>query len=154
MAQHEVVTQWMGKMQFNALVGDHTIIMDGPEKVGGENNGPIPKPFVLTALAGCTGMDVVSLLRKSNNEVQEFDIKVTGDLTNQHPIEYINIHLVYSFKGDATKQNAALEAVTASQEKFCGVSSMLKKALPVTWEINFNAVQIFNNRVNSPILQS
>ncbi len=42
---HEIEVQWMGKMQFNALVNGHTIVMDGPEKVGGEDNGPIPKPF-------------------------------------------------------------------------------------------------------------
>ena len=54
--KHYVETKWTGKMQFNALVNGHTLVMDGPEKVGGENNGPIPKPFVLTALTGCTGM--------------------------------------------------------------------------------------------------
>lgn len=51
---HEIEVQWMGKMQFNALIDHHTIVMDGPEKVGGEDSGPIPKPLVLTALAGCT----------------------------------------------------------------------------------------------------
>ena len=45
MAHHEIETQWMGKMQFNALVNGHTIIMDAPERVGGEDNGSIPKPF-------------------------------------------------------------------------------------------------------------
>ncbi len=72
---HEIETQWMGKMQFNALVNGHTVIMDAPEKVGGEDNGPVPKPFVLTALSGCTGMDVVALLRKFGQPVDDFDIK-------------------------------------------------------------------------------
>ena len=64
MAQHEIETQWMGKMRFNALVNGHTIVMDAPPRAGGEENGPIPKPLILTALSGCTGMDVVALLRK------------------------------------------------------------------------------------------
>ena len=51
---HEIDVQWMGKMQFNALVNGHTVIMDAPEKVVGEDNGPIPKPFVPTALAEST----------------------------------------------------------------------------------------------------
>lgn len=143
---HEVDVQWMGKMQFNALVNGHTIIMDGPEKVGGEDNGPIPKPFVLTALAGCTGMDVASILRKKNKNPDNFDIKVVGELTQKHPIEYTAIHLIYDFSGSDAGRDDALNAVTDSQEKYCGVSSMLKKALPVTWEVNYNGVRIFSNK--------
>ena len=143
---HEIETQWMGKMQFNALVNGHTIVMDAPERVGGEDNGPIPKPFVLTALSGCTGMDVVAILRKSDHEVDDFDMKVEGEISRQAPIEYIAIHLVYNFKGPESSKDAALQAVTDSQEKYCGVSSMLKKAIPVTWEINYNGSQIFTNK--------
>jgi putative redox protein len=146
MAQHEIETQWMGKMQFNALVNGHTVIMDAPERVGGEDNGSIPKPFVLTALSGCTGMDIVSILRKANKEVTDFSIKVTGELSKQVPIEYVAMHVVYEFNGDASHREDALEAVNLSQEKYCGVSHMLKKALPITWEVIYNGKIIFNNR--------
>ena len=147
MVNHQIETQWMGKMQFNALVNDHTIVMDAPEKVGGENNGPIPKPFILTALSGCTGMDIVALLRKAQAEVKDLNIKVIGELSKQAPIQYVAIHLIYEFKGDVAFETAALNAVTDSQEKYCGVSSMLKKALPVTWEVSYNGVTIFNNQL-------
>ena len=146
MAQHEIDTQWMGKMQFNTLVNGHTIIMDGPEKVGGEDNGPIPKPFVLVALSGCTGMDIVAILRKSQQEVQGLDIKVTGELSKQQPIQYTAMHVMYDFTGEEANREAALNAVNLSQEKYCGVSSMLKKALAVTWEVNYNGLSIFNNQ--------
>ena len=63
MAKHEIETHWIGKVQFNALMTGHTVVMDAPGRSGGENNGPIPKPFVFGALAGCTGMDIVALLR-------------------------------------------------------------------------------------------
>lgn len=149
---HEIDVQWMGKMQFNALVNGHTIIMDGPEKVGGEDNGPIPKPFVLTALAGCTGMDIAAILRKANKNPDEFDMKVIGEISKRAPIEYIAVHVVYDFKGAEENKDAALNAVTDSQEKYCGVSSMLKKALPVTWEVNYNGVQIFNNKLEAEVL--
>lgn len=145
MAQHTIETQWMGKMQFNALVNGHTIVMDAPERVGGEDNGPIPKPFVLTALSGCTGMDIVALLRKENKEVHDLNIVVTGELSKQAPIEYVAMHIVYDFKGPETSKAAALEAVTLSQEKYCGVSHMLKKALPITWQVLYNGTSIFNN---------
>jgi putative redox protein len=154
MALHEIETQWMGKMQFNALVNGHTIIMDAPEKVGGEDNGPIPKPFVLTALSGCTGMDIVAILRKAQKEVQDLTIKVTGELSKQQPIQYISMHVNYDFKGDNSCKDAALNAVTLSQEKYCGVSQMLKKALPVTWEVNYNGVQVFNNKMDNAVISA
>jgi len=143
---HEIDVQWMGKMQFNALVNGHTVVMDGPEKVGGEDNGPIPKPFVLTALAGCTGMDIAAILRKAQKEVNDFEMKVTGEISKTVPIQYTSIHINYDFKGAEENKEAALKAVTDSQEKYCGVSSMLKRALPITWEVNYNGVQIFNNK--------
>ena len=144
--KHEIETQWMGKMQFNAIVNGHTVVMDAPERVGGEDNGPIPKPFVLTALSGCTGMDVVAIMRKSGKEATEFNMKVEGEISKQAPIEYTAIHLIYDFNGDESNKEEALRAVTLSQEKYCGVSNMLKKVLPLTWEVNYNHVQIFNNK--------
>jgi putative redox protein len=148
---HKVETQWMGKMQFNALINDHTIVMDGPERVGGEDNGPIPKPFVLTALSGCTGMDVVSILRRQGIEVNGSNIIVTGQISKPHPIVYTSIHLVYQFRGNETHIDAALKAVTDSQEKFCGVSNMLKKIMPVTWDITYNGNTIFSNK--KPVIE-
>jgi putative redox protein len=101
----------------------------------------------LTALAGCTGMDIAALLRKANKEVDDFNMKVIGEISKRAPIEYIAIHVVYDFKGLPENKEAALNAVTDSQEKYCGVSSMLRKALPVTWEVNYNGVQVFNNKM-------
>ncbi|MGB5006361.1 MAG: OsmC family protein [Ferruginibacter sp.] len=146
MAYHEIETQWMGKMQFNALLNGHTVIMDAPERSGGEDQAPIPKPLVLAALSGCTGMDIIALLRKAGNDVDDLSMKVTGELSKQAPIQYIAMHVLYSFKGDQSKKEAAFKAVMDSQEKYCGVSSLLKKAIPVTWEIHFNGEDIYNNR--------
>ena len=143
---HEIDVQWMGKMQFNALVNGHTVVMDAPERVGGEDYGPIPKPFVLTALAGCTGMDIAAILRKADKNPDDFDMKVIGEISKRAPIEYIAVHVIYEFKGKPENREAALNAVNDSQEKYCGVSSMLKKALPVTWEVNYNGVSVFSNK--------
>ena len=143
--KHELETQWMGKMQFNALVNGHTIIMDAPERVGGEDLGPIPKPFMLTALSGCTGMDVIALLRKQGKELKGLNLKVSGEISKQPPIEYISANIVYEMTGSEEDQQAAVDAVTTSQEKICGVSHMLKKIIPVTWQIMYNGKEIFNN---------
>ena len=124
--KHEIETQWMGKMQFNALVNGHTIIMDAPERVGGE--------------------DHVGILRIANKQVDDFNMRVSGEISKQPPIEYVAIHIAYDFKGPAENRQSALDAVTISQEKYCGVSHMLKKILPLTWEVNYNGEQIFNNQ--------
>jgi putative redox protein len=142
---HEVESVWMGKMQFNALVGGHTVIMDAPERVGGENLGSIPKPFMLTALSGCTGMDVVSMLRKAGKELERFEVRVSGEISRTPPILYTKVHLVYDMHGDADVQEEALRAVERSQHEVCGVSAMMKKAMPVTWEVRYNNVTVFNN---------
>lgn len=147
MAKHEIETQWMGKMQFNALINGHSVVMDAPERAAGEDNGPIPKPFILAALSGCTGMDIVALLRKAGQNIDDLDMKVTGELSKQAPMQYVSIHVQYIFKADPSAKEAVLNAVTDSQEKYCGVSSMLKKAIPVTWEITFNTEAIFNNQL-------
>ena len=143
---HQVETQWMGKMQFNALINGHTVTMDAPERVGGEDNGPIPKPFVLSALSGCTGMDVIALLRKAGRQLTDLDIRVSGEISKQAPIEYVAAHIVYDMKGAEEHKEAALDAVTQSQEKICGVSHMLKKIMPVTWQVLYNGHEIFNNQ--------
>ena len=146
MANHEIETQWMGKMQFNALINGHTVIMDAPERSGGDDIAPIPKPFVLAALSGCTGMDIIALLRKSGHTIDDFTMTVTGELSKQAPIQYVSVHVIYTFRADKSSREAVLTAVSDSQEKYCGVSSMLKKAIPVTWEINFNGEEVFNNK--------
>lgn len=152
MAYHEIETQWMGKMQFNALVNGHTITMDAPVRVGGEDDGPIPKPLVLTALSGCSGMDVIALLRKQDIYMADFNMKLHGELSKGQPMEYTSIHMVYEFKGEAAHKWLAVEAVNTSQEKLCGVSSMLKKILPLTWEVMYNSEQLFTNQEQSTTL--
>jgi putative redox protein len=149
--KHEIETQWMGKMQFNALVNGHTIVMDAPDKAGGEDNGPIPKPFILSALSGCTGMDIIAIIRKAGKHLSSFNMKVEGEISKQAPIEYTAIHITYEFEGDAGDKADALNAVTLSQEKYCGVSHMLKKIIPVTWDVQYNGSLIFSNEKQIPV---
>lgn len=150
--KHEVETMWMGKMQFNALINGHTIVMDAPERVGGEDHGPIPKPFVLSALSGCTGMDVIALLRKTGKQLKGFNLKVSGEISKTPPIEYTSVHVIYEMKGNPEDQQIALDMVMQSQEKICGVSHMLKKIIPVSWEVVYNDEVIFNNQAEKASL--
>ena len=146
---HEIEAVWMGKMQFNALVNGHTVVMDAPERSGGEDQGSIPKPFVLTALAGCTGMDVVALLRKAGRSLDRCDVRVIGELTKTPPITYTSIHVVYDLHGKAQDQIEALTVVQRSQNELCGVSALLRKAVPLTWEVRYNDQGVFSNTLTA-----
>ena len=97
--KHEVKTHWKGKMSFESTVDNHKITLDANPEVGGENKGPTPKPLLLTALSGCTGMDIASLLVKMRVDVDDIKIGATGELTDDHPKHYRAIHLKYEFEG-------------------------------------------------------
>lgn len=148
---HTVDAVWMGKMQFNALVNGHTIVMDAPERVGGEDHGPIPKPFVLSALSGCTGMDVVAHLRKAGKPVDALSISVSGEISKRPPIIYTSVHVVYDFHGPVEAREEAIKAVDVSQNTTCGVSSMLKRIMPVTWDVCYNGMLVFSNAQHEPV---
>lgn len=135
MAKQEVKINWLEKMAFEADVNGHKIVIDANEEVGGENRGPRPKPFMLLALAGCTGMDVVSILKKMRVEVEDFNVVVEGDLTEEHPKQFYQMNVIYEFKGKDLPMEKLQKAVSLSEERYCGVSAMYKKAIPVSTEI-------------------
>jgi len=128
-------TSWKGNMQFDALVGDHHVIMDASPEVGGENAGVRPKSLMLASLAGCTGMDVVSILKKMRIEPKTFDIRIEAELTEEHPKHYTSMHLIYEFSGDNLDEEKLRKAIDLSQERYCGVSAAYRKALELTYEI-------------------
>jgi len=136
--KHIVNTAWAGKMKFDTEVNGHHIILDAAEDVGGENAGPRPKALMLSALAGCTGMDVVSILKKMKVEPEYFNIKIEAVLTEEHPKVYSKVHIIYEFKGKDLEIEKLQKAIELSQEKYCGVSAMYKKAMEVSYEIVIN----------------
>ena len=91
----------------------------------------------MASLGGCTGMDVVSILKKMKVEVTEFNVRVKETLADEHPKHYTAIHLIYEFSGNNLPLDKIKHAIELSQEKYCGVSATLKKALPITYEIKY-----------------
>ncbi|HEX2395409.1 MAG TPA: OsmC family protein [Bacteroidales bacterium] len=127
--------KWAGDMAFEATVDGHNLILDASPSVGGHKAGPRPKPLLMVSIAGCTGMDVVSILKKMKVELAAFNVHVEGTLTEEHPKYFTAIHLVYEFTGENIPFDKVKHAIELSQEKYCGVSATLRKALPVTYEI-------------------
>ncbi len=126
---------WLENMAFESEINGHKLLIDANESVGGEDCGPRPKPLLLLALGGCTGMDVVSILKKMRVEVDNFNIDIDATPTKEHPVIYEKIHLVYEFTGKDLPMDKLKKAVDLSQERYCGVSAMLKKASDLTFEI-------------------
>lgn len=135
MAKEQIKINWLENMAFEAKVNGHTIILDATEAVGGENRGPRPKPLMLVALAGCTGMDVVSILKKMRVEPEGFNVLVEGDLTEEHPKQFTKMHVIYEFKGKDLPMDKLEKAINLSEERYCGVSAMYRKAFGITSEI-------------------
>jgi putative redox protein len=135
MSKQEVEVKWLENMAFEADVNGHKIVLDAALEVGGENRGARPKPFMLVALGGCTGMDVVSMLKKMRVEVEAFSVIVEGDLTDEHPKHFFKMHVIYQFKGKNLPMEKLEKAVRLSEEKYCGVSATYRKALGITSEI-------------------
>ena len=135
MSKLKVNVEWLENMAFKAVLNGHEIVIDAGDQVGGENRGPRPKPFMLTALAGCTGMDVVSILKKMRVELDYFNVVVEGELTEEHPKHFIKMHVIYEFKGKDLPMAKLEKAIELSEERYCGVSATYKQAMEMTSEI-------------------
>ncbi len=131
----QVSIKWKGNMAFETEVNGHKLVLDATPEVGGEDRGPRPKPLVMVALAGCTGMDVVSILKKMRVEIEGLEIKVEGNISEEHPKTFTELKLIYEFKGKDLPMDKLKKAVEMSDEKYCGVSAFYKKAVPLSYEI-------------------
>jgi putative redox protein len=133
--KHTVDTSWKGNMLFDANVSGHHVMMDALEAVGGEDKGSRPKELMLAALAGCTGMDVVSILKKMRVAFTGLNIRIEADVTEEHPKHYEKMVVIYEFTGQDLQMDQLKKAVELSQDRYCGVSFVYKKAMEVTYEI-------------------
>jgi putative redox protein len=122
-------------MSFDVQVNGHKMVIDSTREFGGNNEGPRPKSLMLVALAGCTGMDVVSILKKMRIEFDDFRLVVDGNITEQHPKHFDHIHIKYILKGKEIPEEKVKTAINLSQDKYCGVIYNLKKAMEITWEL-------------------
>ena len=133
--KHSVTTQWKGNIAFETEVNGHKLIMDAPEAGGGTNLGPSPKKLLLSAIAGCSGMDIVSILKKMRVEVKDLSIEVQGDVADTDPKYYTKMHVIYSITGSNLPMDKLEKAVRMSEETYCGVGALYRKAIEVTSEI-------------------
>ncbi|MGF1637633.1 MAG: OsmC family protein [Cyclobacteriaceae bacterium] len=135
--EHTITCNWQSGVAFEATVSGFQIPIDAAEEVGGKGSGARPKQLMLASLAGCSGIDVASILKKMRVEFDDLNIEVKATLSDGSPQVYTHVHMEYVFTGDKVDRQKAQRAVELSQEQYCGVTVMFKKFAEVTYELKF-----------------
>ena len=137
MANHTVSCNWKNEMIFNVSVDNQTIVVDVPNE-SLTHKGPSPKKLLLAGLAGCTGMDVVSILKKMHQPISFLNIVIDAQISEEHPKVYTSIKIIYEFKkSDSLDEKKVDHAIKLSQETYCGVAAMLRKGSEINLETRY-----------------
>lgn len=134
----EIIAEWKDGIHFETDAPGGIVNIDGHEDVGGQEKGNRPKALMLVGLAGCTGIDVKTLLAKMRVFPDGISIIVQAELTEDHPKYYHKTHIIYQFKGENLDEEKIKKAITLSVEKYCGVIYMFKQFSDVSWEVQFH----------------
>lgn len=135
---HHSVIRYQEGMCFQAELDNHKLLLDAEETFGGQNLGPRPKKLLLAALAGCTGMDVVSILNKMKVPFSEFWLEVEAELTETEPKVYKSFTIFYNLRGENLNREKIEKAIALSQERYCGVSAMFRHFAPINIVLRLN----------------
>jgi putative redox protein len=128
-----ISVNWVdGMLMVGKSHSGHSITMDGPPEIGGENLGVRPMEMLLLGVAGCTMIDVVSTLKKMRQDLTQCETKVNAERANDHPKVFTDIHIQFILKGKDLDQNKVEKAITLSAEKYCSASIMLGKTASIT----------------------
>jgi putative redox protein len=137
MAINIINSVFQGGMSFKSNVKGHDVIIDLDKAGGGHDLGTSPKILMLVSLAGCTGLDVVSILNKMKVTFSDLSIKIQANLTETDPKIYDDVMVTYSIKVDKENEDKVQKAVNLSQDKYCGVSEMFRAFAKLSHTIEF-----------------
>jgi len=127
---------WTGDMAFSAVTpSGHEIKMDAAEEIGGQNSGARPMELLLNAVAGCTGIDIISILKKMRLEPLSFHMEIEGERAEEHPRRFTNVHIHYALEGELPADKVE-RAIQLSKDKYCSVSHSLNAIITVSYSIN------------------
>ena len=132
-----VGVNWKGKLAFEAETeSGHRFLMDAKPQVGGEDKGPRPMEVLLVSLAGCTGMDVASILAKKRVNLESFEVKVDAEQAPEFPKYFTRINVEFNIQGHDVKEEDVKRAIDLSKDKYCSVSVMLKEKAEISYRWN------------------
>lgn len=128
----KAVINWKQGMTFaGSADSGHAVQMDAGAAVGGGNNGVRPMEMIALGLAGCTGMDVISVMQKKRQQVTQFDVHLNADRSVDHPKVFTRAVITYVFTGKSIEEDAVLRSIELSATKYCPVHAMLEQAFPI-----------------------
>lgn len=128
--------QWNGKMGFVGISGtNHAVVMDVKPEHGGDGAAASPMEMVLMGLAGCSGIDVVSIIQKKRLDLHHMEIFLEAERAEEHPKVFTKINLKFVFKGEGLTEKALEDAVRLSIDKYCSVAGMLNKTATIDWAV-------------------
>ena len=134
----EAKIEWQEGLAFKALLDGHEFTIDGTPEAGGRDLGPRPKGLTLVSLAGCTGMDVISMLGKMRVKVDKFRVEIEALTAEEHPKKFLEIKVTYVAEGPGINPESLRKAIALSEEKYCGVRATLVPAVQIRHEIIIN----------------
>lgn len=128
-----VRVRWVEGMQFVGVGGSgHAVILDAGAEDGGSNTGPRPTEMLLTALGGCTGIDIIQILQKGRVAVDRFEMRITGERAETFPRKFVRIELEYLFWGNNIPVDKVGRAIALSKDKYCSVGATLSASVEIT----------------------
>lgn len=128
-----ISVNWVdGMLMVGKSHSGHSITMDGPPEIGGENLGVRPMEMLLLGVAGCTMIDVVTTLKKMRQELTHCETRVNAERADDHPKVFTDIHIQFIIKGKGLDTKKVEKAITLSAEKYCSASIMLGKTASIT----------------------
>ena len=120
-------------MQFLAETGSgHSFNIDARPEVGGRDTGCRPMELLMAGLAGCTAMDVISILRKMQQKVTGLKVHVNGERAAEHPKRLLSIHIEYTITGYSVSEDRVARAIELSETKYCSAMASLRPGAPIT----------------------
>ncbi len=129
----ETSIRWVGGAGFvGTTAGGHTVVMDGPPEGGGRNLGPRPMEMLLLGMGACTSYDVVSILKKSRQDVRDCKIDLSAKRTDEIPKVFKDIHVHFTVVGIGVNERQVERAINLSAKKYCSASIMLGKTAKIT----------------------
>ena len=129
----ETQLKWAGNASFVGRASSgHTVVMDGPAEGGGQNLGPRPMEMLILGMGACSTYDVVSILKKSRQEITDCEIKITSQRADSDPKVFTDIQLHFIVSGHNLKEKQVERAIKLSAEKYCSASIMLGATANIT----------------------
>tara|TARA_B100001123_G_C15235119_1_gene996843 strand:- start:501 stop:917 length:417 start_codon:yes stop_codon:yes gene_type:complete len=136
---NKVITKWSEGMKFQTIGPNGSSITVGSSLEGDNQKVPSPKALMLSSLAACSGIDVVSILEKMKIKLSDFKINTIGSLTQEHPKYYNKVLMEYHFYGEQLDKEKINKAVNLSITKYCGVMEMFRSFAEITTKIHYNS---------------